>query len=76
MTKKKKESSIVFLDLNQTTNITIEEEDRKGPVTTIFEPSFDYALLFSWLFVGLFIYYYADKYNLLTTIRQRVAREN
>ena len=56
--------------------MTIGEEDRLGPVTTIFEPSFDYALLFSWLFVGLFIYYYAEKYNLLSIIRQRVSREN
>ncbi|CAF3098855.1 unnamed protein product [Rotaria sp. Silwood2] len=64
------------LHLNQTNNVTIEYEDRIGPVTTIFEPSFDYALLFSWLFVGLFIYYYAEKYNLLTIIRQRFSHEN
>ncbi|CAF0858687.1 unnamed protein product [Rotaria sp. Silwood1] len=64
------------LHLNQTNNLTIEDEDRIGPVTTIYEPSFDYALLFSWLFVGLFIYYYAEKYNLLTRIRQRFSREN
>lgn len=65
-----------ILDLNQTINITINEEDRLGPVTTIFEPSFDYALLFSWLFVGLFIYYYAEKYHLLSNIKQRFSREN
>ena len=64
------------VDLNQTTNITIGLEDRLGPVTTTFEPSFDYALLFSWLFVGLFIYYYADKYNLFSIIHQRFSREN
>jgi hypothetical protein len=57
-------------------NVTIGTEDRLGPVTTVFEPSFDYALLFSWLFVGLFIYYYADKYNLLSVIRQRFSHEN
>jgi hypothetical protein len=62
--------------LNQTNNITIEPEDLLGPVTTIFQPSFDYALLFSWLFVGLFIYYYADKYNFLKSIHQRFSREN
>ncbi|CAF0997340.1 unnamed protein product [Rotaria sordida] len=64
------------LHLNQTNNLTIKDEDRLGPVTTIYEPSFDYALLFSWLFIGLFIYYYAEKYNLLTIIRQRFSREN
>ena len=55
------------LDLNQTANVTVEEEDRRGPVTTEFEASFDYALLFSWLFVGLFLYYYAEKYHLLSS---------
>lgn len=67
---------VKHLDLNQTNNVTIGEEDRLGPVTTIFEPSFDYALLFSWLFVGLFLYYYADKYKLFTRIRQRFSHEN
>ncbi len=56
--------------------MTIGEEDQLGPVTTIFEPSFDYALLFSWLFLGLFVYYYADKYKLLANIRQRFSRDN
>jgi hypothetical protein len=56
--------------------VTIEPEDLLGPVTTIFQPSFDYALLFSWLFVGLFIYYYAEKYNFLKSIHQRFSREN
>ena len=63
-----------ILDLNQSTNVTIADEDRLGPVTTIFEPSFDYALLFSWLFVGLFLYYYLDKYQLLSFISQRISR--
>ncbi|CAM4899589.1 unnamed protein product [Rotaria socialis] len=39
------------LHLNKTSNLTIEDDDRLGPVTTLFEPSFDYALLFSWLFI-------------------------
>ena len=58
------------LDLNQTVNVTVQDEDRRGPVTTEFEAAFDYALLFSWLFVGLFLYYYADKYHLLPRTSQ------
>ncbi len=77
LTKNNNEFFCVWnLDLNETNNITINSEDRLGPVTTIFEPSFDYALFFSWLFVGLFIYYYADKYHLLSKIRQRIFHEN
>ena len=62
---------LFFSDLNQSKNLTIEDDDRQGPVTTVYEASFDYALFFSWLFVGLFIYYYADKYKLFSRFRQR-----
>ena len=65
--------SMAISDLNQTGNVTIGYEDRLGPVTTTFEPAFDYGLLFSWLFVCLFIYYYADKYHLVAHIRQRLS---
>ena len=69
--KNEKKSIGLDLDLNQTTNITVEEKDRLGPVTTEFEASFDYALFFSWLFVGLFVYHYLEKYQLISKIRQQ-----
>ena len=50
----------------------MQDDDRLGPVTTTFEPSIDYALIFSWLFVGLLFYYYMDKYKLFSFISQRI----
>ena len=62
--------------MNRTNNVTIEDMDRIGPVLTVYESSFNYALLFSWLFVILFIYHYTKKYKLLTVLSQRLSHEN